>query len=96
MRDGAQKALAEGAGLGRQRAGTCLLGLTPAPLATHLDRLSVTRPQEALVVRLDAKSHKGARGDISPVPARCHAFPTLEKKWGNEIAGEVQTGDLDS
>lgn len=67
-------------------------GLIPDPPATHLDRLSVTCPQEALVVRLDAKSHKGARGDVPPVPARCHAFPTLENKNKNgEMTSQVRS-----
>lgn len=63
------------AGLGIQEAGP--LGTQPG--TAHLDRLPIASPQEGLVVRFNAEGYEGPRGDIPPVPSRCHALPTLEK-----------------
>lgn len=54
--------------------------LAPALGAAHLDRLPVAGPQEALIVRFDAKGHEGSRGDVPPVPSRCYALPALGKQ----------------
>lgn len=65
--------------------------LAPAPGATHFDRLPVAGPQEVLIVRFDAKSHEGPRGDVPPVPSCCHALPALGKQGERRWMRSIQT-----
>lgn len=64
---------------GTGRGGGFLPPPAPTP-ATHLDRLSVAGPQEALVVRFDTEGHEGPRSDVPPIPTRSHALPSLRKQ----------------